>query len=89
MSGRSVVPASRKPSVEMRRSRSSWSLSDAQSAASILRMVSSDGALSRPRAERLANTVMLGSVRASRVRQSVGLVPWRARDGALAIANFF
>jgi hypothetical protein len=37
----------------------------------------------------LANTVMLGSVRASRVRQSDGLVPWRAGDGALAIANFF
>src|SRR5437016_2542881 len=48
MSGSSAVPSRRKPSVEIRRSRSSWSLSDAQSAASISRMVSPVKALSRP-----------------------------------------
>src|SRR5438132_148513 len=48
MSGSNAVPSGRKPSVEIRRSRSSWSLSDAQSAASISRMVSPAKALSRP-----------------------------------------
>src|SRR5713101_4401437 len=40
MSGSTVVPSSFRPSLEMRRSRSSSSLSDAQSAASISRTVS-------------------------------------------------
>src|ERR1700730_7314710 len=40
MRGSSAVPSSRSPSLEMRRSRSSGSLSDAQSAASISRTVS-------------------------------------------------
>ena len=45
--GSSAVPSSRKPSDEMRRSRSSSSLSDVQSAASIVCRVSPAKALSR------------------------------------------
>src|SRR5438132_2059194 len=52
MSGSSVVPSRRNPSLEMRRSRSSSSLSDAQSAASISRTVSPRKALSRLRIRR-------------------------------------
>src|SRR6266480_123141 len=58
MSGSSVVPSSRNPSLEMRRSRSSSSLNDDQLAASISRTVSPRKALSRLRARRRGRSAM-------------------------------